>query len=244
MTFYKWKIYFELNRDHFSAIDFEQEQLLTAADKKCITKSLQQFQKGEQSEGRHLFAFAKRFADPYYLESIKLFICEEQRHAAVLGAFMKKQGIPFIKNHWVDGVFRWLRKLAGLENTVRILLIAEIIAKVYYKALYLATGSVLLKEICQQILKDEEQHIRFQCEALHHFYAGKSLPARFFIRFLQAILITGTMIVVWWHHRTVLKAAYTMPRFFSETFRVFMEADRMIRTGSPSAAMKQLVSIP
>src|SRR6476620_3746422 len=95
---------------------------------------------GYNSEGKHLYSFAKRFPDPGYLECIRLFIPEEQMHAKVLAKFMKKHDIPQIKNHWTDSVFRWLRKLAGIENTVRVLLVAEIIAKVYYKGLKQATG--------------------------------------------------------------------------------------------------------
>ncbi len=229
MSFNHWKQHFISNRSHFNDLDLTATDQLTEKEKNTICFSLQQFQRGENSEGKHLFSFAKEFSDPSYLECIKLFIPEEQVHARVLGAFMKKHSIPLIKGHWVDGVFRWLRKLGGIANTVRVLLVAEIIAKVYYKALHNATGSALLKKICNQILLDEEQHIRFQCEALSIFYQQKSAAYRFLVQYWQLILMTGTIIVVWVHHRKVLKAgSYSFSRFFRETLMVFFAAERSI----------------
>ena len=166
MSYHYWKEYFESNQTHFEDIDWRMEDRLDAHEKKLIALSIQQFQRGESSEGKHLFAYAKTVPDPLYLECIRLFICEEQMHARVLAKFMNRYFIPCIKEHWVDGVFRKLRKLAGIENSIMILLIAEIISKVYYAALKKATGSVLLQKICSQVLKDEDQHINFQCHTL------------------------------------------------------------------------------
>src|SRR5258706_2208578 len=182
MNYTEWENYFQQNQVHFRDIDFTVPDELSAEEKSIIYSSLQQFQRGENSEGKHLFAFAKKNPDPAYLRCISLFIREEQSHARVLGAFMDKHDIPRIKNHWVDGVFRWLRKSAGLENTIRVLLTAEIISKVYYVALLNATGSLLLKKICTQILKDEDQHIAFQCDTLNPFYRKKNYIEKFFVR--------------------------------------------------------------
>jgi hypothetical protein len=234
MQFNEWKNYFLQNKTHFSHVNFEEADELTSEEKKLISSSLQQFQRGEHSEGKHLYAFAKKFPDPDYLASIKPFIQEEQMHARVLGSFMKKHGIPAIRGHWVDSVFRWLRKLAGIENTVRVLLVAEIISSVYYKALHEATGSQLLKKICSQILYDEDYHIRFQCDALQFFYKRKPFLSRLFIRSWQLILMAGTIVVVWWHHRKVLKkGGYSFKRFFSENLRVFFAAESHIKGREP-----------
>lgn len=209
-----------------------------------IAASLQQFQRGERSEGKHLFAFAKKFPDPAYLACIRLFIPEEQKHANVLARFMKKHDIPVIESHWVDGVFRRLRKLAGIENTVRVLLVAETIAKVYYKGLYQATGSVVLKKICAQILLDEEQHIRFQCDALQFFFRRKTFLSRLFTWLWQWILMTGTILVVWWHHKKVLlKGGYYFGKFFLENLLVFSEAERSIREKAPGFMEKETMAV-
>jgi len=243
MDFKDWKQYFLQNQDHFVDIDVQEADQLTREDKAAISASLQQFQKGESSEGKHLVAFARQFPDPEYLNCIKLFIREEQRHASVLATFMHKHRIPLIKSHWVDGAFRWLRKLGGLQNTVRTLLIAEIIAKVYYRALSNASDSVVLKKICHQILSDEEKHIGFQCDLLKIFYGRQSLTGKFLTGSLQLFLMTGTTLLVWFYHKKVLKrGGYYFGKFFFETMLVFFEAEQSFRKRGSFLKTKEVIA--
>ena len=176
--FKKWKAYFENNQDHFNDLDPTTNNGLTDNERKVIYKSIRQFQKGENSEGKNLYNYAKAWGNQDYLETIKLFIREEQTHALVLGEFMKANNIPKIKHHWVDGIFRGLRKIGGLENSINVLLTAEVIAAIYYRALKNATRNKLLTNICDQIILDEEMHINFQSRTLAFIYIGKGLFSR------------------------------------------------------------------
>jgi len=243
MEFKEWREYFLRNQNHFADINFEDHDWLSVEERAIISSSVQQFQKGESSEGRNLFAFAKEMADPEYLDCIKLFIREEQKHAGVLASFMNKFQIPLIKGHWVDRVFRWLRKTGGIQNTVNILLIAEIIAKVYYRALHNATKSVLLKRICLQILSDEKEHIRFQCDVLKLFHNRQSRLTNFLIRNLQLFLMTGTALIVWWYHRRVLKrGGYYFGKYFFETLLIFFEAEQAIKSRKSFLKKKEMIA--
>ncbi len=212
MHFSQWLQYFQLNQNHFSYINWVEQSELTKEEKRKITKSLQQFQKGENSEGKNLYRFARLMKDESYLEAIKLFIKEEQTHAGVLGRFMRQERIPLIKKHWVDAVFRRIRTLATLENSVIILITAEIIAAVYYQALAVATKSSTLKSLCDQILRDEEKHIAFQSRALCVFYGKRSRFGKKYIRTFHSTLMTVTAILVWIHHKEVLAEKFS---FFS-----------------------------
>jgi hypothetical protein len=228
MNYSYWKKHFETNRSHFSDINWSEGDNLSAWEKKLVTSSLQQFQKGENSEGKHLFSYAKTFPDPLYLDCIRLFICEEQMHAKVLGTFMHRHSIPAIKSHWVDSVFRSLRKLAGIQNTIMILLIAEIISKVYYAALKKATHSGLLQKICAQILKDEDQHISFQCFTLQLLFQRKSAFTKFLIRTLYFILMSGTIAIVWFYHSRVLKrGGHSFLSFRQAVMTVYYDCETM-----------------
>jgi hypothetical protein len=230
MNFLYWEKYFIDNSSHFDEIEWELQSPLSDKEIELITTSIQQFQKGEQSEGKHLFSFAKTFPYPCYLETMRLFILEEQTHARVLGKFMDKEGIARIRGHWVDDIFRWLRKLINLENTITVLVTAEIIAKIYYKALKESTASVVLRQLCDQILKDEDQHINFQSFTLNIFYQQKGKFRRFLSRSFHSILMVGTILIVWIHHRRVLKGGgYDFIRFFLETSLVFLDADKLIK---------------
>lgn len=230
MSFQQWKDYFQLNSAHFSLINFDLLDELSAEEKDLIYTSIQQFQRGENSEGKNLYSFAKKFDQPFYTECIKLFIKEEQTHARVLGEFMDKHQIPRIYGHWVDDVFRWLRKAGGIGNSITVLVTAEIISKVYYKGLQKATGSQLLQSICSQILKDEDKHIEFQCDTMSQLYAAKTFVGKYFSRIKHFILMTGTIIIVWWYHKRVLKKGrYYFGKFFLETLLVYFEAEEMIK---------------
>ncbi len=57
-------------------------------------------------------------------------------------------------------------------------IMVETLALVYYKAIQKATNSPVLRQLCQQILRDEVKHIRFQYErlAILHRNRPTSLP--------------------------------------------------------------------
>lgn len=230
MLYREWKEYFLQNQSHFSTLDWEAEDVLTDSEKKAITRSIQQFQRGEYSEGKHLYAFAKKFPDPQYLEAIRLFIREEQDHALVLGKFMDKHQLPRIQNHWVDAVFRFLRAAAGLENTLLVLVTAEIVAKVYYAALENATQSQLLRQLCRQLLKDEDQHLAFQAVTLNRLYQQSSGIRRILMRSWHRLLMTGTLLLVGWVHRRVLnRGGYRYRHFLSAGMKVYDSVEQQIK---------------
>lgn len=206
LLFKAWKDYFQRNRTHFSHIAFTGHKELTTWDRDFITTSIQQFQRGESSEGLHLLKVARDYDQDYH-EAIKVFIKEEQKHAAILMRFMKQEGIPSIKDHWTDSAFRKLRKFLSIENTITVLLTAEIIADVYYRGLRDATDSNTLKLICEQILSDEEMHINFQSYTLRNFYFKSSGIKRWAYKGYNAILMSGTALLVWFYHGHIFKRA-------------------------------------
>jgi len=231
MDFLQWIKYFEKNSIHFQDINWEISSRLNENEKETLKASLQQFQKGENSEGKHLINYAKTFSDDQYLKCIKLFINEEQTHAKVLGRFMEQNDIPKIKSHWLDNIFRSLRKFSGLHNTIIVLVTAEIIAKIFYKALEQATTSLLLKQICNQILKDEDEHIAFQCYTLKLLFARRNYMMKVFIRTFHLVLMVGTIFIVWLNHKRVLKkGGYFFYKFFLETLMVFLQASETVKT--------------
>jgi hypothetical protein len=143
---------------------------------------------------------------------------------------MDKHDIAKAKGHWVDGAFRYLRKLLGLENSIIVLVTAEIISKVYYDALKNATGSSLLKQLCVQILEDEDQHIAFQCYTLNLFFNKRNFLTKFISRSWHLFLMIGTIFVVWFYHRKVLKkGGYYFSRFFLQSLLVFLSADELVK---------------
>ncbi|MEM7392807.1 MAG: hypothetical protein AAF492_10705, partial [Verrucomicrobiota bacterium] len=118
---------------------------------------------------------------------------------------------------WTDLIFRKMRKLAGLDVCISVLVPAEIIALVYYKALRDATHSLTLKQICRQILKDEVQHILFQTNALRNLRRGKSALTKAILPWCHRAFMWVTILVVWLQHgRTLRAGGYNFSRFFGE----------------------------
>jgi hypothetical protein len=234
MDFKFWRDYFAKNNQVLSPIPWGEAYEISADERAIITKSIQQFQIGESSEGKHLIHNAKNYSqkieDPSYLEAIILFIKEEQRHARDLARFMTSQNIPLIKKHWVDQVFRKLRKFAGLELSIIVLVTAEIIAKVYYKALKNATKSKVLINLCERILDDEVKHVEFQSLTLHELSHNRATTLNKLSRCFHWILMQGTIIVVWIHHRKVLRAGgYHFTDFFASCKEEFYESDLLVK---------------
>lgn len=206
----RWRETFTNNYEGATLLKCDALVTLSNNERKAITKSIQAFQLGENSEGKHLYLRAREYAektgDFEYVKAIKLFISEEQRHSHYLARFMNLAGIPLTRKTFIDGVFRNLRQLAGLECSIIVLITAEIIAKVYYRALHDATSSEFLKAICNQILRDEKMHVQFQAERLAILRRARKGYLLLATKFIQRFLFAGTMFVVWLKCRQTLRA--------------------------------------
>jgi len=202
---------------------------LSPAEVDAIAGSVQEFQLGESSEGRHLITAAYRYAavsgDYAYVSALRLFIAEENRHAQELGRFLDLAGLPRVSASWPDTVFRILRRRAGLELSIVVLVTAEIIAKVYYAALRDATGSPVLRRLCEQILRDERHHVHFQSQRVALLRARRSrLSIRMCVA-LHRFLLAGTCVVVWRKHGRAMRAGgFGFRRFWSATWREMNDA--------------------
>jgi hypothetical protein len=222
----QWCRYYRANAKALLAIPWDQGVRLTPEEHEAIAASLQDFQLGESSEGHNLVRAARHYAaeagDERYEEAIHLFIAEEQRHAHDLGRFLTLAGIPLLNHTWRDVIFRWLRRRAGLELFLMVLVTAEMIGKVYYKALRRAIGSLVLRRLCDQLLRDEIKHIRFHVERLALMRQNRQRWRVCLARAWHRILFGGTCLIVWQGHRRALRAGdYTFGRFWSECWEVF-----------------------
>ena len=127
-----WYVHFLNQSESRLPLSSPDSYKLCDAERRVISRSVQQFQLGEWARGRGLVRRASSHSvlsiDQWFLPSLKLFIAEEQCHSRLLGLFLDRERIPRLNRHWVDGVFRQLRKLAGLEACVMVLVTAEVLA--------------------------------------------------------------------------------------------------------------------
>jgi hypothetical protein len=225
----QWREYFRRNAASLLPIPWELGVTLMEAERAAIAASVQQFQLGESSDGDEFIARGREYArisgDAQYLPALRRFIAEEQRHGRDLGRFMDLAGIPRIRRAWADTVFRWLRHTSGLERSIMVLVTAEVIAQVYYDALRDATRSVVLRQLCNQILRDEAEHVRFQCERLAILRRDR---VRWIIHLKQAIhraFMTVTCLVFWLKHGSAVRTGgYGLFAFLRSVRRHFRHA--------------------
>lgn len=206
-----WKAYFRQNAAHRLVIPFQHDKL-TEKEKKLIFPSICKFECGEHSDGKHLQkaadTFAKKINNKDYKDCIKLFISEENAHSGYLNLYMKHYNIHVKKNIMLDNIFRFLRKLAGLQCEIIVLVTAEIIALSYYNALKDSTNSHALKAICKQMIHDEIPHVMFQSYTLSHF------KNRFYTRSYRIIFMEITSIVTWIScYKVFVQAGWTFKKF-------------------------------
>src|SRR5579862_8651907 len=109
----KWFAYFTENAARQRAIPWELGASVAAAELAEIAASLRGWQLGETSDGAHLLAAARNYAakvtDPDFVEAVRLFIKEEQRHGGNLGRFLDLAGVRRARSDWGDTLFRFVR---------------------------------------------------------------------------------------------------------------------------------------
>jgi hypothetical protein len=219
-----WCEHFRRNVTRQWAIPWDDFAMLTHDQRRALLRSLQDFQLGESSEGRHgrarAAAYAARIGDPLYAEAVRLFFAEENRHAAYLARYLALHGVEPIGRSWTDFVFRRVRRLMGLELLITVLLTAELIGEVYYRAIRAATGCPALRAICAQILRDERMHVRFHVERFRFLRRGRSRLRGLLQDGAWRFFFAGTCLAVWLKHRRAFRLGdYGFRRFRSEALR-------------------------
>src|SRR5258707_15600512 len=143
----EWLNHFKGNALQRLSIPWERGITVEPKLRKPLIRSLQRFQVGEQGDGLHLRKAAARTHDSDYSAAIDLFVKEEQEHSRLLARLIEGMGGSLLQHHWSDTCFVFLRRLLGLRMELLILLVAEVIAQVYYKALHDGTADAVLRSV-------------------------------------------------------------------------------------------------
>src|SRR5713226_4925179 len=235
--FERWYRHFLDKRNDTDSLPWREPYRLSTTELRLMGRSIQQFQLGEWARGRgfrrRAAGHAVLAADQSFLPALELFIAEEQGHSEMLGRFLDHEQIPRLTNEWTDDAFRRLRKLAGLELCVTVLVTAEVLAMPFYQALRDATRTNLLRSICVRILCDEAAHLNFQALTIGLARQPLSGRARAFRSRCHTQLFGATALLLWWQHRRVFRAAgWDFERFWKDARRWFALLQLRIRQAS------------
>ncbi|WP_129308531.1 ferritin-like domain-containing protein [Streptomyces sp. L2] len=171
----------------------------------AVWAGIQRFQVGEDGDGANLVGKADAAGDPDYARAVRLFVAEEQNHARLLARLLAAGGVPTLTGHWSDTVFVRLRRLMGLRLELLVLMIAEVVALRYYRALRDGTDDILTTEVAGRILADEERHVPFHCERLHASLAELPRATRRPVMLLWRLLLLAVTAVVAVDHGPALR---------------------------------------
>lgn len=207
----EWLAWFRANAARCRPVPWERGAEVTPAELTAIARSLQGWQLGETSDGRHLWAaaagYAARTGDPDYLRAVELFIREEQRHGEMLGRFLDLAGVGRRTADWGDRLFRAARYLVtDMEVWTTPVVMVETLAMVYYNAIRRATRSAVLAAVCSQILADEVPHVRFQCERLAALFRRRGWTGFRLTMLAHRACFLLIVLLVWAGHRRALRA--------------------------------------
>jgi hypothetical protein len=213
-----WLNHFEHHALHPRCVPHGLSDVLRPEERELIASSIATFQLGEQSAGRTLLRAAKRFAReqqaPDLLKIVELLVREEQRHAALLQAFMHDHRMPLKRADWTDQIFRLVRRPAGLHLYMCVLICAELIGNVYYRSLESVTDCERLQVLCRIIVSDELAHVGFESQLLFTLRVGRDARLSALARSAHQIFFASTARVVWLTHRSVLRRAGHSRRSF------------------------------
>ncbi len=144
--------------------------------------------------------------DRDYVECIDLFIKEEQEHSRMQARILFALGAPLLRRHWSNSCFVQLRRLFGLEEELCVLLVPEMIAQRYFRALRDGTCDSGLRAVFGQIVSDEDGHVSFHVDFLRRRFAATSLARRAFLRAAWRTIFRGACLVMLWDHGSALRA--------------------------------------
>lgn len=219
-----WLDYFEWNRTHRQPVPWERGIHLEPHLREPLIRSMQVFQLGESGDGRHLRRHAAATGDKTYADSIDLFVKEEQEHARLMGQALQLLNAPLLTSHWSDHCFVIMRHYFGLHQELMVLLLPEMIAKCYFRALHDGSGDTVLRAVFGQIVRDEDGHVAFHVEYLCRAFADLSFTKRILAQVIWRILYRASCLVVMFGHCDILLACgLTLPEFWNRCGHIFDE---------------------
>ncbi len=238
MHFSKWLTHFRDNREPRFRVPWERGVHPEPELRQPLIRSLQRFQVGESGAGRRLSKLAATLNNPDYTESIALFVAEEQRHAALMAEALRQLDAPLLRFHWSDAVFVLLRRVSGLREELLVLLVPEMIAQRYFRALHDGTRDPALRAMFAQMVHDEEGHVVFHQSTLAWLFRDHGLLRRSLTRIAWRVLFRGACLVLILDHWAALRAARVSPlNFWWDCGLIFDEvAARVFRTDSQPIA--------
>jgi hypothetical protein len=217
-----WRLYFERNAAQRPPIPWHLGVHVEPQWRAPLIHTLQRFQLGESGEGTFLKEWAKQAGDDDFMAAIDLFVKEEQNHSHMMACLLHGMDALLLDGHWSDNLFTVLRRMGGLKFEIMIFLVAEVIAKRFFRALYDGSTDPVVRAVFGQIVREELAHVAFNCQALRRFCQPLSALEKWVMRGTWRVMFRLTCLLVIFDHRRVLRVAGVgSVQFWNETGVIF-----------------------
>jgi hypothetical protein len=219
----RWRRDFESRAGRHRRVALDGRPDLDSRTEAALRRSVAVFQLGETGTGEHLLALTARTGDHDLLVAMRCFVEEEREHARLLALILDELDEPLLQRHWSDAVFQAMRRVSGLRAEVLTLLVAELIALVYYDTL--ARGlreQPDLATLFAGIHEDEVAHVDFHADTLPGRLEQWPWPVWWAGRVIWNVVLYAAACVVGWGHRRLLRrCGSSARRFLADCHRTF-----------------------
>jgi hypothetical protein len=229
MDWTPWRAHFEANA-HRPLPPMPTDLELPAHAREPLIRTLAVFQRGETGEGRIANEIRRAGLpgiDDDYHRALVLFIQEEGRHALILGTALSSLGGAPRRSAWAEKVFRATRRGMDARHELGVLLAAEVVAVVFYRALAEALPPGALADALHGIVDDEQHHLAFHVDFFRANLGGAVDRASWRARWWAITTAACATVIV--DHRATFKALgidrVTLTR---DVRRTIAEVDRRV----------------
>lgn len=223
-----WLCHFLHNRHERATIEWESSSSAPVA----LGQAMRRWRCGIEAGGldgrKWLIAAAlRRYAsDPAYIQSLRLFVKEQQHHATLLARTLERvePASPPI-GPWRAGLDRALtvgRRWIGIRFELSVLLLSQLIAVLLCRMIQAATGDPAVRGVSGQIMRDTRAHAAFHAERLTMEFADFNFIRRNLRRWRLRLMFAAALGVSAVRYGPLIRAAgWTRRRFCAEGWRQF-----------------------
>jgi hypothetical protein len=217
-----WRDYFHHDQFHHQEPDWNSPVIIDSARALRLAASLARYQLVERSDGTTLLKVARRAypSEEAYCEALALYVRSEGWHGVLLERLIRRLGGQTLAQHWSHALFSIVRRALGARVAIEILVVGEIVCTSYFRLLRRHVGDPVVRQVCEQLLRDEAVHLDFHRERLAADQQGWGLVRHMLWAWrFRAITICATTLA-WLDHGKVLRSfGGTRREFHTETRR-------------------------
>ena len=154
-------------------------------------------------------------SDPAYVQSIRLFVKEEQHHTTLIERYLALRSQPMQPGGLVRAAMRSVIRPLGLRFELSVLLLSEIAVITMNRLLLPQVRDETLRSLLTQIIHDHQCHLSFHCERLTAEFADFNFVRRNLRRLRLRAMFATAFKGITLHHRALLKTTGCQPRDFA-----------------------------